>query len=140
MQSDTLDGLERAFAEWRKGKRHVRAGLPEELLARAQRATREHGVAAVVGVTGVKRTRLFRKGRAQAKASGAARTMPQLAPTSAPTSVSPFSRLELSGPWAPRPHPIAEVQTGSGVTLRVFEQTAEMVGLLTAVCGLGGGR
>jgi hypothetical protein len=41
---------------------------------------------------------------------------------------------------ASRLRPIAEVETGSGVTLRVFEQTAEMVGLLTAVCGLGGGR
>lgn len=136
MQIDALDELEYAFAEWRRGKKHARAPMPEELLARARRATRRHGVTAVVRVTGVRRARLFRPARSQAKAVAAARTMPRSAPTSVPT----FSRLELSAPLASWPRPIAEVETGSGVTLRVFEQTAEMVGLLTAACGLGGGR
>ena len=135
MQIDALDELEYAFAEWRRGKKHVRERMPEELLARARRATREHGVTAVVRVSGVERARLFRAARSQPKPPGVASTMPRLVPTSVPT----FSRLDLSAP-ASRPHPIAEVETGSGVTLRVFEQTAEMVGLLTAVCGLGGGR
>ena len=36
--------------------------------------------------------------------------------------------------------PIAEVETGSGVTFRVFEQTPELMGLLSAVCGQGGIR
>jgi len=136
MQIDTLDELEYAFAEWRRGKKHVREPMPEELLARARRATRGHGVTAVVRVTGVKRYRLLRTARSQAKAPGAASTKPR----SAPRSVPAFSRLDVSAPWATRPRAIAEVETGSGVTLRVFEQTAEMVGLLTAVCGLGGGR
>jgi hypothetical protein len=136
MRIDALDELEYGFAEWRRGKRHARERMPEELLARARRATREHGVTAVVRATRVERARLFRPARSQAKALGAASTMPR----SAPTSVPAFSRLDVSAPWASRPRPIAEVETGSGVRLRVFEQTAEMVGLLTAVCGLGGGR
>ena len=136
MQMDALAELEYAFAEWRSGKKHARERMPEELLARARRATREHGVTAVVRVTRVERARLFRTARSQAKAPGAGSTMPRSTPTLVPT----FSRLDLSAPWASRPRPIAEVETGSGVTLRVFEQTAEMVGLLTAVCGLGGGR
>jgi hypothetical protein len=135
MQIDALGELEDAFAEWRRRKKHVREAMPEELVARARRATRGHGVRAVVRVTGVERARLFRTARSQAKAPGAARTMPMSAP-----AVPTFSRLELSAPLASRLRPIAEVETGSGVTLRVFEQTAEMVGLLTAVCGLGGGR
>jgi hypothetical protein len=134
MQSDGLDDLEYAFAEWRRRKKHAREPMPEELLARARRASREHGVRAVVRVSGVERARLFRTARPQAKAPGAASTMARL------TSVATFSRLDLSAPAASRLRPIAEVETGSGVTLRVFEQTAEMVGLLTAVCGLGGGR
>jgi hypothetical protein len=93
-------------------------------------------VTAVTRMTGVRGYRLSRTARSQVKAPGAASTMPRSAATSVPT----FSRLDLSAPWASRPRPIAEVETGSGVTLRVFEQTAEMMGLLTAVCGLGGGR
>ena len=136
MQIAELDELEYAFAEWRRRKKHVRERMPEELLAHARRATREHGVTAVVRVSGVERARLFRTARSQPKAPGVASTMPRLTPRSVPT----FSLLDLSAPSASRLRPIAEVETGSGVTLRVFEQTAEMVGLLTAVCGLGGGR
>jgi hypothetical protein len=134
--SDGLDDLEYAFAEWRRRKKHARERMPEELLARARRASREHGVTAVVRVSGVERARLFRTVRRQGKAPGAASTMPRLTPTSVPT----FSRLDLSAPPVSRLRPIAEVETGSGVTLRVFEQTAEMVGLLRVVCGLGAGR
>jgi hypothetical protein len=56
--------------------------------------------------------------------------------------VPTFSRLELGAPMTPslRARPIAEVETGAGVTLRVFEQTPEMMGLLSAVCGVGGVR
>lgn len=136
MQIDALDGLEYAFAEWRRAKKHARERMPEDLVARARRATREHGVTAVVRVTRVERARLFRTARSQAKAAGAASRMAR----STPTAVPAFSRLELSAPGGSRPGPIAEVETGSGLTLRVFVQTAEMVGLLTAVCGLGGVR
>ena len=136
MQIDALDDLEYAFAEWRKGKSYAREPMPEELLVRARRAAREHGVTAVVRVTGVERARMFRAARSHLKAPAGASTKPQAVPRSVPT----FSRLELSVPAPSSPRPIAEVETRSGVSLRVFEPTPEMMGLLTAACGIGGGR
>jgi hypothetical protein len=133
MKVDSLDELRSAFAGWRRRKKHAREAMPEELLARARRAAQKHGVKAVVGVTGVERARLFRSRRAGVKA--------QVETTKGkPRSVPRFSRLELSAPSAPSPRPIAEVETGSGVRLRMFEQTPELMALISAVCGLGGIR
>ena len=133
MKVDSLDELRLAFAAWRRRKRHLREPMPEELLARARRATAKHGVTAVVGVTRVERARLFRSRPAARKARDEKRK-------GEPRSVATFSRLELSAPSAPSARPIAEVETGSGVRLRMFEQTPELMGLLSAVCGLGGAQ
>lgn len=140
MRIDSLDELGSAFAEWRRRKRHAREPMPAELLARARRATEQHGIAAVVGVTRVERARLFRTRKTSGKSQGATSRKTAGVPQSAPLPA--FSRLELSAPapLAPSPRPIAEVETGSGVTLRVFAQTPEMMGLLSAVCGCGGVR
>jgi len=102
--------------------------MTEELRARARRAIERHGMRAVVRVTRVEKGRLLRSRKAQdEKARGSeARPVPK------------FSRLEVSAPSTPRLRPIAEVETGSGVTLRLFEQTPELMGLLSAVCGFGG--
>lgn len=136
MKTDSLDELKSAFAEWRRSKKHAREPMPEELLAQARQATKEHGVGAVVRVTGVERERLFRGRSAGMKTPEATRTEPKdiLVPT--------FSRLELGTLMTPgsRTHPIAEVETGTGATLRVFEQTPEMMDLLSAVCGVRGVR
>jgi hypothetical protein len=134
MPVDALDDLENAFAEWRRAKNHAREPIPEELLVRARRATREHGVAPVVRVTEVKRASLFRAAPSHLKAAAAVTTKPQSGPRAVPT----YSRLELSVPVPPSSRPIAEVEMRSGVTLRVFEPTPEMMGLLTAACGIGG--
>ena len=133
MKVDSLDELRSAFAEWRRRKKHPREAMPEALLARARRVAEKHGVRAVVGVTQVERARLFRSRRAGRKAqdgqtAGVRRSVPT------------FSRLELNAPSAPSPRPIVEVEMGSGVTFRMFEQTPELMGLLSAVCGLGGIR
>lgn len=138
MRIDSLDELKSAFAEWRKGKKHAREPVPEELRARARRASAKHGVKAVVRVTRVECARLFRTLRPRLKAEGAA----SMKAKGVPGAVPAFSRLELSAPTAASlsPRPIAEVETGSGLRLRVFEQTPEMMGLLSAVCGLGGRR
>ena len=135
MQVDSLDDLESAFAAWRRTKTHAREPMPDELLVRARRATKKHGVTAVVRVTRVERARLFRTRPARTKAHVSASPTPK----GVPEPVPPFSRLTLSAPPASRPRPIAEVET-SGVTLRVFEQTPEMMGLLSAMCGFGGAR
>jgi hypothetical protein len=137
MKVDSLQELEGAFAGWRRGKKHAREPMPEELLSRAQRATKKHGVSAVVRVTRVERSRLFRTGPGREKAALvlAPRAKQKGVRGSAPT----YSRLTLSAPSAPSPRPIAEVE-GSGVTLRVFEQTPEMLRLLSAACGFGAMR
>jgi hypothetical protein len=136
MKVDSLDELKSVFSEWRRRKVHVREPVPEALLARARRATQKHGVTAVVGVTRVERTRLFQSRVSRVKMQGARRLKPQQEAPSVPA----FSRLELGAPSAPGIRPIAEVETGAGVKLRVFEPTPETMGLLSALCGLGGVR
>ena len=135
MQVDSLDELRSAFAQWRKTKKSVREAVPEELLARAQRSAMKHGVPAVVRATGVEGSRLFRR-----KATGkTAKAVTGMRAKGTVRSVPAFSRLELSAPSVGS-RPIAELETASGVKLRLFEQTPEMMGLLSAVCGFGGVR
>jgi hypothetical protein len=136
MKVDSLDELKAAFAAWRKRKKHAREPMPEDLRIRARRATKKHGVTAVVRVTRVERARLFRTTPARTKTNGATSAKPKDVPKSVPT----FSRLELGSPSAPSVRPMVEVETGSGATLRVFEQTPEIIGLLSAVCGFGARR
>jgi len=47
MNEKSLDGLKAAFDSWRSKKRHPREAIPGALLARARRAARHHGPAAV---------------------------------------------------------------------------------------------
>ena len=133
MKVDSLDELKSAFAEWRRSKKHARERTPDELVGRARRAAEKHGVKAVVAATRVERSRLVRRTPARAKGQGATSTK-------AKEVVPMYSRLELSAPPGPRSRPVAEVETGTGVTVRMFEQTPEMMGLLSALCGLGGVR
>ena len=132
MMVDSLKDLESAFGQWRQQKKHAREPTPEELLARARRAVKKHGLAAVVRVTRVERARLFRNvatGR-----PGRAGTSKKPRSTKARPA---FSRLELGAGSEPTARPLAEVETGTGVRLRVFEQTPEILSLLSAACGLG---
>ena len=132
MKVDSLQELETAFAAWRSGKKYGREPMPEPLRARAQRAVKAHGVKAVVRVTGVDRARLFRTGRGPAQPATRTKRGAQ--------SVPEFSRLTLSAPSAASSaRTIAEVER-SGVTLRVFEPTHELMALLSAACGLGAVR
>ncbi len=135
MKIDTLDELKTAFAEWRSTKKYRQEPMPKELLARARLAARKHGVKSVVGVTQVERTRLFRSPTGRRK-QVTQKTKHQEAPAGT------FSRLDLSAPSgrASRSRPIAEVETGTGVTLRMYEQTPEVLGMFSAACNLGGVR
>ena len=135
MKVDSLQELETAFARWRMEKKHVREALPEALRARAQRAAKKHGVTAVARVTRVERSRLSQAGTGSAKKASTRRTKPQRLDGSTPT----FSRLTLTAPTALKSRPIAEVEC-SGATLRVFEQTPEMMALLSSACGFGAKR
>src|SRR5213078_2015132 len=118
MKVDSLSELKAAFAGWRRGKRHVREAVPEELLERARRAAAVHGVKEVVRAIRVERSRLFGRRRDERPA---------------------FSRLELTPP-ASGAAPIAELETPAGLKLRVFADSNAMVGLLSSLCGMGGAR
>ena len=135
MKVDSLEELETAFAEWRGKKTYAREPMPEELRARAQRAAKKHGLTAVVRVTRVERQRLFGTQPGISKAALSPRATPKGVRGSAPR----FSRLTLSAPSASSPRPVAEVER-SGVTLRVFEPTPEMMRLLSAACEFGAAR
>lgn len=122
MKADSLKELKAAFDRWRRQKRHVREPVPDELWERASRAVRVHGLKGVVGVTKLERSRLV--GRIESK-----KTRRATAPS--------FSRLELVAPSATT-SPIAEVETATGVKLRIFAQTQETFTLLSSLCGMGG--
>lgn len=133
VKAESLEELDVAFSAWRRGKKHVREPLPEELRVRAQRAAKRHGMTAVFRVTRVERSRLFRSGTQAAKTVSAP-------PGNAKRRSGPaFSRLTLSAPSVTNRRPIAELER-SGVTLRVFEPTPEMMALLSTACGLGAMR
>ena len=135
MKVDSLEELESAFADWRRTKKHAREATPEELLDRARRAAQKHGLKDVVRAIRVDRSRLFRN-----VVVDAGRTRKKPRKKISAQSVPAFSRLELNAPSAPSVRPLAEVETGTGVRLRVFEETPEMLRLLSAACGFGGVR
>jgi hypothetical protein len=141
MRVDSLEELRSAFSDWREQKKHAREAVPEELLVRARRAAKKYGTTAVVRVTRVERSRLFRgegasvRVRAKKEVSRASRAIRRRAVGSVPA----FSRLELSSPTTSTARPLAEVER-AGVTLRVFEVTPATLELLATACGLGGAR
>lgn len=132
MADESLAGLKEAFDAWRRRKRHAREAVPTDLLARARAAARQHGPAAVSRVTRVSRDRLVvaRLGQTQAGAGGAASIVPA------------YSRVEIAppAPASSAPTPFAEVETPSGLRVRLFTETGGALGLLSALFGAGGAR
>ena len=134
MKVDSLDELGAAFAAWRKRKKYAREAVPDELLARAQRAAKRHGVRAVARVTRFESARLFRTQAGKKAAQGSKRGEAESPPSSAPG----FTRLELNAPQARGPRPFAEIETAAGVKLRVFEGSPEVIGFISTLCRSGG--
>ena len=120
--------LKAAFEMWRSKKRHPREAVPAELVERARAAAQRHGPAAVDRVTKVGRARLT-SGRRGRRESGAA-----------VASVPTYSRVAVAAPAAPTTQPFAEVESPTGLKVRLFTQTGEALGLLSALLGAGGAR
>lgn len=126
MNDESLNELKAAFDDWRSKKRHPREAIPIALLKRARRAARRHGPAAVARATKVDRKRL--------KIGRGTRGRPRPA-----TETPGFSRVALAvPPVATRPY--AELETATGVRIRFFAQTDEVLGLFSALCGSRGER
>lgn len=134
MKVDSLSELKSAFAAWRRGKRHAREAVPDELLERARRSAEVHGVKEVVRAIRVERARLFRGRRDEQSAAR------RSTPAAAVVPVRPaFTRLELTPPVVGG-QPIAELETPAGLKLRVFGESGAMLELVSRLCGMGGGR
>lgn len=127
MRVDSVAELRVAFEVWRSKKRYATEKVPGELVARARRAIGVHGVKEVARATGLERQRL------RGTPAGGGR---EVAPV---VAVPSFSRVELAAP-AGASRPFAEVETPTGLKLRLFAQTQEALGLLSSLCGAGGGR
>lgn len=123
---ESLEKLSAAVAEWRTERKHEREKWPEALLKRARRATKTHGVNPVVRALKVDRRRL----EGAELATGEERN-----PVTAPA----YSVMELPG-LATSARPFAELELPSGVKLRLYSGSQETMGLLSSVCGAGGGR
>lgn len=128
MDVESLAGLKTAFEDWRSKKRHPREAVPGDLLRRACEAARHHGPAAVARATRVDR------GRLKIEANGRRRRR------AAPARVPTFSRVELAAPVAAAARPFAEVETATGLKVRLFTQTNEAFELISSLCGLEGER
>jgi hypothetical protein len=129
MTVDTAEELKAAYEEWRSQKRYPREAIPEELLDRTRRAIDVHGWSAIRKATKVEARRVGLE--------KAAPTRPRR--RTAPMGVRSYSRVELAVP-APVSRPFAEVETSTGLKVRLFASDTETLGLLSGLCGVGGGR
>jgi hypothetical protein len=125
---DSLEQLSAAFGEWRTGKRHLRERVPEELLRKARRMAKTYGVNRVARALKVDRRRLEGPQTAAREEGG---TGPAMTPS--------YSRVDLVEVAAPA-RPLAELELPNGIKLRLYVETQAVLGLLSSVCGAGGGR
>jgi len=128
VEHESLAKLKAAFDDWRSKKRYAREAVPAALLEWARAAARRHGPAAVHRATKVDRSRLKTGRRVSRTGAGA------------PVArVHAFSRVELAAPAATA-QPFAELETTTGLKLRLFTPTEQVIDLLCSLYGAGGGR
>lgn len=121
MTVEKLEELKKAFNEWRSHKKHRRDRTPEELLKQARAAAKIHGVGRVAREMGIDGRHLsegsiYPKGRMKAA---------KAAPV--------YTRVELASPSA-KGEAIIELEMPSGMKLRLYSQTPEMLNLISSVC------
>ena len=129
MRVDSLEELTAAFEKWREKKKHAREAVPQELLERAQRTARVHGARRVTLAAKVDGRRL--KGTRAVRGASRSGEAPRMA-----VPVPAYSRVELSGTG--RASPLAEVEMPSGVKVRVYAATEELLSLVARMCAEGG--
>ena len=126
MKVESLEELRVAFEVWRSKKRHTREAVPDALMERARGTIAVHGLGSVSRVTKIDRARLIGNERGRIKSSGVVAT-----------HVPSFSRVVVAAPAATS-CPIVEIETPTGMKLRIFTQTHETLSLLSSLCGMGG--
>jgi len=133
MKAESLDELRAAFKEWRKAKRHIREQVPAELWGRVLQATHVYGINAVARATKLEQSRIRTKWKE--KSDQEAQWKEE---SDQEAQVPVFTRLNIEAPPTTTTCPIAEVETATGLKLRIFVQTQETIGLLSSLCGTGG--
>lgn len=134
MKVESLEELKAAADDWRRKKRHAREAVPVELVERVRRTIGVHGLAGVVRATKIDRARLMAGRTGLGKLSKRVNRRRVRA-----AAVPSFSRVEVVAPAATS-RLFAEIETPTGLKLRVFAQTHETLGLLSSLCGVGGTR
>ena len=124
MVVDSLADVKAAFDGWRGGKSHVREAIPVPLLERARAAARRYGPVAVSRVTKVGRARLSAGSGDRGRKAAPAERVP----------VPSYSRLEMQAPAATM-RPFAELEMSTGLKVRLFTQTDEILALVSSLCG-----
>lgn len=116
MHRDSLAKLELAFELWRRKRKHGRERVPDDLSRQACAAIEVHGVSRVAKATKMQISRLRKRLKEEER-----------------NRLPAYSRIELRTLTGP----LAEVETPSGLKLKVFSVTPEMVSLLSALSGVG---
>ena len=125
---ESLVGLRAAFDAWRSRKQHPREAVPAALLERARAAARRHGAGAVARATKVERARLALSAKGPGEGEVTAASTPA------------YWRLEMPASTPRTSRPFAEVETPTGLKVRLFTDTGEALGLLSALLGAAGAR
>ncbi|HYX33166.1 MAG TPA: hypothetical protein VE954_08620 [Oligoflexus sp.] len=128
MSEESLEQLKSAFAIWRRKKRYIREAIPEALLERTRAAAARFGASPVSKAIGLD-CRRFSKEISSRPGPGK-KVIPPPA----------YTRLVLSRPSMPADRILAELETPSGMKLRIFASTPEALGLLSSLCAGEVGR
>ena len=94
----------------------------------ARAAARRHGAAAVARATKVERARLALSAKGPGEGEVTAASTPA------------YWRLEMPASTPRTSRPFAEVETPTGLKVRLFTDTGEALGLLSALLGAAGAR
>ena len=127
MEFESLDQLKNAYANWRKKKRHVREAVPAELLEPTCRAATRFGTSQVSRAINMDWERMSNK--ISRNSSGSCKK------NGAPPA---YSRLELLPPALSINQPLAEIESPSGMKLRIYSVGPEALALLSSFCRTGG--
>ena len=114
MRNNSLHKLESSFKAWRRERRHIRERVPEGLMERVRSAIEVHGLGPVASAVKLHRSMIAKR----LEATGA---------------VPSYTRMELPS----RQGAVAEAETPSGVKIRIFSVTPEVVNLLSVLGGVG---
>ena len=125
MGFETLETLKAAFDDWRSKKRYPHEPMPAELLTRAREATGEFGFKPVVRATRIGGTRWKNECGLNIKDIPSAQRQASPSYSIVNLEVSPQKSVQ----------PFAEVETPTGLKVRLFGQSNEALHLIASLCG-----